>query len=139
MEIRPIHTEADYKAALHEVSAFFDSEPEPGTPDGDRFEVLLVLVESYEAKHYPMDPPDPIEAILFRMEQQGLSRKDLEPMIGARNRLAGTAGRTAADRFQQAHGRRACGRARARERQRDRALPERRREPLGARQRRQGA
>lgn len=61
MEIRPIHTEADYKAALREVSVYFDSEPEPGTPDGDRFEVLLALVESYEAKHFPVDLPDPVD------------------------------------------------------------------------------
>ncbi|WP_454887388.1 helix-turn-helix domain-containing protein [Sphingomonas oryzagri] len=59
-----------------------------GTPEGDRLDVLVTLVEAYEAKHYPMDPPDPIEAIRFRMEQQGLTRKDLEPMIGTRNRIA---------------------------------------------------
>ena len=60
MEIRPIHTKADYKAALREVSAYFDNEPEPGTPDGDRFEVLLTLVEAYEAKQFPIDLPDPV-------------------------------------------------------------------------------
>ncbi|MDZ4254049.1 MAG: transcriptional regulator [Sulfuritalea sp.] len=87
MEIRPIHTEADYKAALREVSAYFDSEPEPGTPDGDRFEVLLALVESYEAKHFPVDYPDPVEAIKFRMEQAGLTPKDLVPAIGRLNRV----------------------------------------------------
>lgn len=59
MEIRPIHSEDDYKNALREVSAYFDSEPEPGTPDGDRFEVLLTLVEAYETKRYPVDLPDP--------------------------------------------------------------------------------
>ncbi len=87
MEIRPIHTDADYKAALGEVSAYFDSEPEPGTPDGDRFEVLLALVESYEAKHFPIDLPDPVEAIKFRMEQAGLTPKDLVPAIGRLNRV----------------------------------------------------
>ena len=87
MEIRPIHTEADYKAALREVSAYFDSEPEPGTPDGDRFEVLLALVESYDAKHFPVDYPDPVEAIKFRMEQAGLTPKDLVPAIGRLNRV----------------------------------------------------
>ena len=71
MEIRPIHTKADYKAALREVSAYFDNEPELSTPDGNRFEVLLTLVEAYEAKHYPVDLPDPVEAIKFRMEQGG--------------------------------------------------------------------
>ncbi|WP_153109878.1 helix-turn-helix domain-containing protein [Propionivibrio limicola] len=87
MEIRPIHTEADYKAALQVVSAYFDNEPEPGTPDGDRFEVLLTLVEAYEAKHYPVELPDPIEAIKFRMEQGGLTPKDLVPAIGRLNRV----------------------------------------------------
>jgi HTH-type transcriptional regulator/antitoxin HigA len=65
MEIRPIHTNADYKAALHEVSAYFDLEPDPGTPDGDRFDVLLTLIEAYEAKNFPIDLPDPVEAIKF--------------------------------------------------------------------------
>lgn len=87
MEIRPIHTKADYKAALREVSAYFDNEPEPGTPDGDRFEVLLTLVEAYEAKHFPIDLPDPVEAIKFRMEQGGLTPKDLVPAIGRLNRV----------------------------------------------------
>lgn len=77
MEIRPIHTEADYKAALRELSAYFDNEPEPGTPDGDRFTTLLSLVVAYEAKHFPIDLPDPVKAIKFRMEQAGLIPKDL--------------------------------------------------------------
>lgn len=87
MQIRPIHTEADYQAAMREVSAFFDHEPEPGTPEGDRFEVLLTLVEVYEAKHFPIDLPDPVEAIKFRMEQAGLTPKDLMPAIGRLNRV----------------------------------------------------
>lgn len=87
MEIRPIHTEDDYKTALRDVSAYFDTEPDPGTPDGDRFEVLLTLVEAYEAKHYPIDFPDPVEAIKFRMEQAGMSPKDLVPAIGRLNRV----------------------------------------------------
>lgn len=87
MKIRPIHTEADYQATLREVSAFFDSEPEPGSPEGDRFEVLLTLVEAYEAKNFPIDLPDPVEAIKFRMEQEGLTAKDLVPMIGRLNRV----------------------------------------------------
>lgn len=94
MEIRPIHTNADYKAALREVSAYFDHEPEPGTPDGDRLEVLLTLVEAYEAKAFPIDLPDPVEAIKFRMEQLGLTAKDLEPMIGRRNRVYEVLNRT---------------------------------------------
>jgi HTH-type transcriptional regulator / antitoxin HigA len=87
MEIRPIRTEEDYKAALREVSAYFDNEPTPGTPEGDRFEVLLTLVEAYEARHYPIELPDPVEAIKFRMEQAGLTPKDLVPFIGRLNRV----------------------------------------------------
>lgn len=87
MNICPIHTEADYKAVLREVSAYFDNEPEPGTEDGDRFEILLTLVEAYEAKQFPVDLPDPIEAIRFRMDQEGLTAKDLEPAIGKRNHV----------------------------------------------------
>ncbi len=85
-ELRPIRSEADYDAALEEVERLWGAKS--GTPEGDRLDVLTTLIEVYEAKHYPMDPPDPIEAIRFRMEQQGLSRKDLEPMIGPRNRVA---------------------------------------------------
>jgi HTH-type transcriptional regulator / antitoxin HigA len=87
MDIRPIHTDTDHQAALRELSAYFDNEPEPGTPDGDRFEVLLTLVEAYEAKRFPIDLPDPIEAIKFRMEQAGLTPKDLVPAIGRLNRV----------------------------------------------------
>ena len=87
MNIRPIHTEADYKAVLREVSAYFDNEPEPDTEEGDRFDILLTLIEAYEAKQFPVDLPDPIEAIKFRMDQEGLTAKDLEPAIGKRNRV----------------------------------------------------
>ena len=87
MNIHPIRTKADYKRALREVSAYFDTEPEPGSADGDRFEILTTLVEAYEAKHFPIDAPDPIEAIRFRMEQGGLTVKDLVPSIGQPNRV----------------------------------------------------
>ena len=87
MNIHPIRTKADYKRALREVSAYFDNEPEPGSADGDRFEILTTLVEAYEAKHLPIDAPDPIEAIRFRMEQGGLTVKDLVPSIGQPNRV----------------------------------------------------
>lgn len=87
MEIRPIRTEEDYKAALREVSAYFDDQPAPGTADGDRFEILLTLVEAYESKHYVIKLPDPVEAIKFRMEQAGLTPKDLVPAIGRVNRV----------------------------------------------------
>ena len=85
-DLKPIRIEADYEAALAEVERLWGAKS--GTPKGDRLDVLATLIEAYEAKHYPMDPPDPIEAIRFRMEQQGLTRKDLEPMIGNRNRIA---------------------------------------------------
>lgn len=85
-ELKPIRTEADYEAALSEMERLWGAGS--GTPDGDRLDVLATLVEVYEEKHHPMDPPDPIEAIRFRMEQQGLTRKDLESIIGPRNRVA---------------------------------------------------
>jgi len=87
MPIRPIRTEDDYRSAMREIAAFFDEEPEPASPDGERFEVLLTLAEAYEAKQFPVDLPDPVAAIQFRMEQAGLTAKDLEPMIGRPNRV----------------------------------------------------
>jgi HTH-type transcriptional regulator/antitoxin HigA len=69
MNIHPIRTENDYAAALRELSVYFNHEPEPGTEDGDRFEILATLVEAYEAKHFPIESADPTEAIRFRMEQ----------------------------------------------------------------------
>lgn len=85
-ELKPIRSEADYDEALAEVERLWGSKL--GTPEGDRLDILATLIEAYEDKHYPMDPPDPIEAIKYRMEQQGLTRKDLEPMIGTRTRVA---------------------------------------------------
>ena len=87
MDIKPIRTKADYKRSLREVSAYFDNEPQPGSEDGDRFEILATLVEAYESKHFPIEAPDPIEAIRFRMEQGGLTVKDLVPSIGQPNRV----------------------------------------------------
>ncbi|MEN3068756.1 transcriptional regulator [Uliginosibacterium sediminicola] len=87
MEIRPIRSEQDYQAMLREVAAYFDAEPDPGTPEGDRFEILLTLLEAYETKHFPISAADPIEAIRFRMEQQGLSVADMKPYIGSSNRV----------------------------------------------------
>jgi HTH-type transcriptional regulator/antitoxin HigA len=85
MKIQPIRTEADYHKALAAIERLWGAKQR--TPNGDKLDVLLVLVEDYEAKHHPIDPPDPIEAIKFRMEQQNLSRKDLEPLIGSRGRV----------------------------------------------------
>ena len=87
MNIRPIRTESDYEIALRELEAYFENEPAIGTEEGDRFEILATLVEAYEAKHYPIELPDPIEAIRFRMEQGGLTVKDLVPSIGQLNRV----------------------------------------------------
>ena len=86
MDIRPIRTEADYQAALVEIERMFSAEP--NTPEGDRLEVLVTLVEAYEARHYPVEAPDPVEAIKYYMESRGLSRGDLEPYIGSRARVA---------------------------------------------------
>lgn len=87
MNIRPIRDHEDYEAAMAAVSKFFDNEPEPGTPDGDTFEVLLTLVEAYEEKHHAIEAPDPVEAIKFRMEQGQLTVRDLVPSIGQPNRV----------------------------------------------------
>jgi HTH-type transcriptional regulator / antitoxin HigA len=87
MNIRPIRTASDHQAALRELSGYFNHEPEPGTDEGDRFEVLATLVEAYEARLFPIAAPDPIEAIRFRMEQGGLTVKDLVPSLGQPNRV----------------------------------------------------
>lgn len=87
MDIRPIRTEADYRATLAQVSALLEADPEPGTPQGDRLDILVTLVQAWEARHFPIEAPDPVEAIKFRMEQGGLSIKDLEPIIGKPNRV----------------------------------------------------
>ncbi|KAA0985211.1 type II toxin-antitoxin system HigA family antitoxin [Pseudomonas sp. ANT_J28] len=87
MNVRPIHTDEDYRAALKNVSALFDNEPEPGTPEGDYFDIMITLIEAYESKRFPVDLPNPIDAIKFRMEQSGLSAADLAPAIGRTNRV----------------------------------------------------
>jgi HTH-type transcriptional regulator/antitoxin HigA len=84
--VRPIHDEDDYEAALAEVDALMDATP--GTPEGDRLDVLVTLVEAYEARHWAIDAPDPIDAIRIRMEQKNLRQRDLEPMIGSRGRVS---------------------------------------------------
>ncbi len=85
-EIKPIRDGASHEAALREVERLWGAKL--GSPEGDRLDVLVTLIEAYEDKVYPMDPPDPIEAIKFRMESQGLTRADLEVMIGGRGRIA---------------------------------------------------
>lgn len=85
-DLKPIRSGTDYDETLTEIENLWGAKA--GTPEGDRLDILATLIDAYEAKTYPMDPPDPVEAIRFRMEQQGLTRKDLEPMIGPRNRVA---------------------------------------------------
>lgn len=85
MEIRPIKTETDYEATLKEIEGLMSAEAD--SPQGDRLDVLVTLVEAYEREHYPVGFPDPVEAIKFRMEQQGLGVEDLVPVIGRKNRV----------------------------------------------------
>ncbi len=86
MDVRPIRTEADYRVSLSEISSLMTAEP--GSPEGDRLDVLATLVEAYEAVHIPIAAPDPVSAVQFMMEQKQLSRRDLEPAIGSRARVA---------------------------------------------------
>lgn len=85
MNIKPIRTEEDYREALRRVESLMTAEF--GTPEGDELDILATLVEAYEAKHYPLEAADPIEAIKFEMERTGLTPRDLEPMIGRLNRV----------------------------------------------------
>jgi len=85
MDIKPIKTDADYRAALKEIDTLMVANPD--TLKGEKLDILVTLVEAYEQKHYPLDLPDPVEAIKFEMEQKGLTVKDLEPMIGKSNRV----------------------------------------------------
>jgi HTH-type transcriptional regulator / antitoxin HigA len=86
MDIRPIKTERDYRRVMKEIDTLMDAKAD--TPAGDRLDVLVTLAEAWEEKHYPIEAPDPVEAIQFAMEQRGLSRRDLEPYIGSRARVA---------------------------------------------------
>lgn len=85
MDIKPIRNEVDYRAALQEVEQLMLAQPD--TPEGEKLDVMVTLLEAYEAKHFRMDLPDPVEAIKFEMERKGLTVKDLEPMIGKSNRV----------------------------------------------------
>ena len=85
MDIKPVKTKADYRAVLKEIETLMMAKA--NTPEGERLEVLVTLVEAYERKHYPIDAPDPVEAIKFEMERRGLTVKDLVPMIGGTNRI----------------------------------------------------
>ena len=85
INIKPIRTEADYRATLREIETLMDAELD--SPEGERLDVLTTLVEAWESRHYPMELPDPVEAIKFEMERRDLTVKDLEPMIGKSNRV----------------------------------------------------
>lgn len=85
MEIKPIKTEKDYQEALREIDSLMTAAAD--TPEGEKLDVLVTLVEAYERRYYPLDLPDPVEAIKFEMERQCLSVKDLEPIIGKSNRV----------------------------------------------------
>ncbi len=85
MEIKPIRTKTDYRAVLKEIETLMLARA--GTPEGERLDVLVTLIEAYEKKHHPLDLPDPVAAIKFRMEQMALGPKDLVPMIGQLNRV----------------------------------------------------
>ncbi|NWF81277.1 MAG: helix-turn-helix domain-containing protein [Chloroflexi bacterium] len=86
MQIWPIRNDADYQAALAEIETLFSARP--GTPEGDRLEILATLVDAYEAKHTPIAAPDPIAMIEYILESRGLARRDLEPYIGSRARVS---------------------------------------------------
>ncbi|MBT3257608.1 MAG: helix-turn-helix domain-containing protein [Deltaproteobacteria bacterium] len=86
MDIKPIKTETDYNDALKEAENLMTAKKD--TPEGDRLDVLVTLIEAYEEKHHPILPPDPVEAIIHQMDSQGLSRKDLVPLIGSRARVS---------------------------------------------------
>ncbi len=86
MDIRPIKSKKDHAQALKEIEGLMDAAPD--TKKGDRLDVLSTLVAAWEEKHHPIDAPDPVEAILFVMEQRSLSRRDMEPYIGSRARVS---------------------------------------------------
>jgi len=86
--IRAIRTEADYDWALAEIERYFLKEPEPGTADADRFDVLAALIEAYEAKYWPIEPADPIEAIRYKMDVSGLKQSDLAELLGSASRAS---------------------------------------------------
>jgi HTH-type transcriptional regulator/antitoxin HigA len=86
--IRPLRTRSDYEASLDEIESYVDNAPKPGTTEADRFDLLALVIEDYEKKHWPIDPPDPIEAIRYRMATGGFSQADLGRLIGSRQRAS---------------------------------------------------
>ncbi|MFO1420502.1 MAG: transcriptional regulator [Candidatus Competibacteraceae bacterium] len=92
MELKPIRTETDYRAALAEIERLWEAPG--GSPEADRLEILVILVEAYEKAHFPIEAPDPVAFIEYIMDSRGLTRKDLEPYIGPRGRVADILNRT---------------------------------------------
>jgi HTH-type transcriptional regulator / antitoxin HigA len=86
MRLKPIRTEADYDAALEEIDRLMNATP--GTPEGDQLDILATLIEAYEARHHPIDAPDPIAVLEYVMEQRGVTRADLVPLLGSRSRVS---------------------------------------------------
>jgi HTH-type transcriptional regulator/antitoxin HigA len=86
--IRPLRSEADYDAALAEIERYFDSEPKPGAPEADHFDLLALVIEDYERKRWPVEPPDAIDAIRYRMETAGYTQADLGRLLGSRQRAS---------------------------------------------------
>lgn len=86
--IRPLHSEADYDVALNEIERYFENEPKPGTPEADRFDLLALIIEDYERKRWPIEPPDTIDAIRYRMETGGNTQADLGRLLGSRQRAS---------------------------------------------------
>jgi len=86
--IRPLRDEADYDRALAQIEHYFENEPERGTPEADAFDLLALVIEDYERRHWPIDPPDPVDAIRYRMETAGYSQSDLGRLLGSRQRAS---------------------------------------------------
>jgi HTH-type transcriptional regulator/antitoxin HigA len=86
--VRPVRSEADYDAALIEIERYFDKPPKPGTPAADRFDLLALVIEDYERKNWPIDPPNPVDAIRYRMETGGFTQADLGRLLGSRQRAS---------------------------------------------------
>ncbi len=91
--IRPLRSEADYEAALDEIERYFENEPKKGTAEADRFDLLALVIEDYERRNWPVDPPDPVEAIRFGMETGGRTQADLGRLLGSRQRASDILGR----------------------------------------------
>jgi len=93
MDVRALHTDADYTWALEQIEPYFEHEPEPGTPEGDRFDVLATLIEAYEARRYVVPVSDPVDVLHFAIENLGRSQAQLAQILGSRSRASEILGR----------------------------------------------